>query len=105
MGRFIVDLKVVGEEVIPVESDLKPLERDEIFHELPTPDPFFDFSWRVRVDLRSHNKVKLSPPLKIYKYLMWVAENHLNKIKKNPKKILKILNNTKQFIKKNSKNC
>ncbi len=26
---------------------------DDIFHELPKADPFFDFSWRIRIDVRS----------------------------------------------------
>ena len=53
VGRFIVNLKVVGDEIVPVENEYKQLDRDEIFHELPRPDPFFDFLWRVRVDIRS----------------------------------------------------
>ena len=33
VGRFIVNLKLVGEQVIPIDqADLKPLESDEIFH-------------------------------------------------------------------------
>lgn len=39
---------------MPVDENYKKLlERDEIFHELPRPDPFFDFLWRLRIDIRS----------------------------------------------------
>jgi hypothetical protein len=30
-----------------------PLEQDEIFHALPAADPFMNFSWRLRIDVRS----------------------------------------------------
>jgi len=34
------------------QNDFKPPDRDEVFHELPRADPFFDFAWRVRLDVR-----------------------------------------------------
>jgi hypothetical protein len=34
-------------------DDVKPLEKEDIFHELPRADPFTEFKWRVRVDIRS----------------------------------------------------
>lgn len=52
VGRFIVNLKLVGEQVIPL-ADEKPIEQDEIFHQLPASDPFMNFNWRLRVDVRS----------------------------------------------------
>ncbi|EAR89988.1 C2 domain protein (macronuclear) [Tetrahymena thermophila SB210] len=62
VGRFIVNLKLVGEQVIPVTNqlDIKPLEKEDIFHELPKSDPFFEFSWRVRVDIRSATDLPLN---------------------------------------------
>lgn len=47
-------MKLVGEELIPVENaDKLPLEKDDIFHDLPVSDPFMKFKWRLRVDVRS----------------------------------------------------
>ncbi|KRX05194.1 C2 domain [Pseudocohnilembus persalinus] len=61
VGRFIANLKLLQEQIIPVEEhDFKPLEKDEIFHELPKPDPFYDFQWRVRVDIRSATDIPLN---------------------------------------------
>lgn len=49
-----MNLKLLGEQVIPInEIDEKPLEQDEIFHSLPASDPFMNFAWRIRVDVRS----------------------------------------------------
>lgn len=49
-----MNLKLVGDEVIPVdEKDFKPLEKDDIFHELPRADPFFDFAWRIKIDIKA----------------------------------------------------
>ncbi len=40
--------------MIPInEADEKPLLSDEIFHPLPASDPFMNFAWRLRVDVRS----------------------------------------------------
>ncbi|CAK88568.1 unnamed protein product (macronuclear) [Paramecium tetraurelia] len=52
VGRFIVNLKLVGEQIIPI-NDEKPLESDEIFQPLPASDPFMSFTWRLRVDIRA----------------------------------------------------
>jgi hypothetical protein len=53
VGRFIVNIKMIYEDVFPQDKNMKDLDRDEIFHELPRPDPFFDFKWRVKLDIRS----------------------------------------------------
>ena len=39
---------------------MKELDRDEIFHELPRPDPFFEFSWRIKLDLRAAVDLRLN---------------------------------------------
>ena len=51
----MLNLKLVGEQLFPIDQqvDLKPLEFDDIFHPLPVSDPFMDFIWRLRVDIRS----------------------------------------------------
>mmetsp|Transcript_34749 Transcript_34749/g.40638 ORF Transcript_34749/g.40638 Transcript_34749/m.40638 type:complete len:858 (-) Transcript_34749:61-2634(-) len=57
VGRFIVLLKLVGEETIPIEDDkekrFKDLNASDIFHPLPQNDPTMDFNWRLRVEVRS----------------------------------------------------
>ena len=57
VGRFVVLLKLVGEESIPIEEDKEKqwttLNKSDIFHPLPQNDPTMDFNWRLRVDIRS----------------------------------------------------
>lgn len=57
VGRFIVLLKLVGEQSIPIEDDKekqwKSLNKSDIFHTLPQNDPNMEFNWRLRVDVRS----------------------------------------------------
>lgn len=55
VGKCVLNLKLVGEQLFPIDQqvDLKPLEFDDIFHPLPVSDPFMDFIWRLRVDIRS----------------------------------------------------
>lgn len=54
MGKCVLNLKLVGEEQFPIGENIswKPLENDEIFPQLPNSNPFMDFVWRVRVDVR-----------------------------------------------------
>lgn len=55
VGKCVLNLKLVGEQLFPIDQqvDLKPLEENDIFHPLPVSDPFMDFIWRLRIDIRS----------------------------------------------------
>lgn len=50
VGRFIASIKIVKEDSLPTfieELEVKKIERNEYFSELPDFDPKFDFDWRI----------------------------------------------------------
>mmetsp|Transcript_19560 Transcript_19560/g.35844 ORF Transcript_19560/g.35844 Transcript_19560/m.35844 type:complete len:468 (-) Transcript_19560:1910-3313(-) len=57
VGRFLVNLRLVGEEVMP--SIVDETNRSYI-HPLPVADPQSDFAWRIRVDFRAALEVPLN---------------------------------------------
>jgi hypothetical protein len=57
VGRFLVNLRLVGEEVMP--SIQEDTNRSYV-HPLPVADPQADFSWRIRVDFRAALEVPLN---------------------------------------------
>jgi hypothetical protein len=54
VGKCVLNLKLVGEEQFPINDNIswKPIEDDEIFPQLPNSNPFMDFIWRLRIDVR-----------------------------------------------------
>ena len=55
VGRFIVQLKVVSGEEMPLDDTQKHIAQkldQEIFHALPHSQMKKDFGWRVKVDVR-----------------------------------------------------
>lgn len=55
VGRFMVQLKLVGEDQLPANEDRHfiQLHDNSIFHQLPQSLQKHEFSWRIKVDIRS----------------------------------------------------
>ena len=55
VGRFMVQLKLVGEDQLPANEDRHfiQLHDNSIFHQLPQSTQKHEFSWRIKVDIRS----------------------------------------------------
>lgn len=55
VGRFMVQLKLVGDDQLPVTEDRHfiQLHDNQIFHQLPQSTQKLNFGWRIKVDVRS----------------------------------------------------
>ena len=56
VGRFLVNLKLIVEREEPSFSK----DADSIFHPLPASDPFTEFVWRARIDMRAAIDIPLN---------------------------------------------
>lgn len=63
MGRFIASIKIVREDSLPSymeDLEVRKIERNEYFVELPPFDPKFSFDWRIRLEIREALNVPAS---------------------------------------------
>jgi hypothetical protein len=50
VGKFLVQIKLVGEDQAPEAEHYTKFDLEDIFHQLPSTDPSID--WRIKVDVR-----------------------------------------------------